>query len=157
MRGKNSHHRRRGAHYRPRADMNVTPLVDVMLVLLIVFMISAPLLSVGVPVDLPKTEAKALPSQKDPLTITVDREGGIYLQEEPVNFGSLPTRLGALAENGYDERVYLRADAETDYGLVMQVMARLNVAGFSNIGLVTDSLTDQPVEAPALPSSSGKP
>ncbi|HFB54284.1 MAG TPA: biopolymer transporter ExbD, partial [Hellea balneolensis] len=92
------------------ARINVTPLVDVMLVLLIVFMIAAPLLSVGVPVELPKTDAKSLPSQQEPLTITVDRDGKVYLQDTEVSLDELTPKLIAMAVNGYEERIYLRGD-----------------------------------------------
>ena len=122
------------------SEINVTPLVDVMLVLLIVFMIAAPLLSVGVPIELPKTDAKALPSQQEPITITVDFEGGVFIQDEEISLDDLATRLIAVSTNGYEERIYLRGDRDTDYGEVMKVMARINTAGFTNIGLVTDPL-----------------
>lgn len=139
---------RRGGRRRGRrgsglnAEINVTPLVDVMLVLLIVFMIAAPLLSVGVPVELPKTDAKALPSQQEPITITVDFEGGVFIQDEEISLDELATRLIAVSTNGYEERIYLRGDRETDYGEVMKVMARINTAGFTNIGLVTDPASE---------------
>ena len=123
------------------SEINVTPLVDVMLVLLIVFMIAAPLLSVGVPVELPKTDAKALPSQQEPITITVDFEGGVFIQDEEISLDDLATRLIAVSTNGYEERIYLRGDRDTDYGEVMKVMARINTAGFTNIGLVTDPIS----------------
>ncbi len=121
--------------------INVTPLVDVMLVLLIVFMIAAPLLSVGVPVELPKTDAKSLPSEQEPLTITVDKEGLIYIQETEVTLEELTPQLIAMATNGYEERIYLRGDENGNYGPVMKVMAAINAAGFTNIGLVTDPLS----------------
>lgn len=123
------------------AEINVTPLVDVMLVLLIVFMIAAPLLSVGVPVELPKTDAKSLPSKQEPITITVDKEGLIYLQDTAITLDDLASRLVAISANGYDERIYLRGDGGSDYGAVMKVMARVNQAGFSNLGLVTDPVS----------------
>ncbi len=135
---------RRGRRFRRHglnAEINVTPLVDVMLVLLIVFMIAAPLLSVGVPVELPKTDAKSLPSQQEPITITVDEEGGVFLQDTEVTLDLLVERLVAIAGNGYEERIYLRADEDSDYGAVMKVMARVNAAGFSNLGLVTDPIS----------------
>jgi len=122
----------------PMSEINVTPFVDVMLVLLIVFMVAATTLSVGVAIDLPKTDAKALPSSKDPLLITVDADGGVFLQDEAVNIDTVVPRLTAIAENGYDERIHLRADQGADYGDVMKVMARINKAGFSNLNLVTD-------------------
>ncbi|MBC6402842.1 MAG: biopolymer transporter ExbD [Hyphomonadaceae bacterium] len=137
--------RRRGPErfrrHRLNAEINVTPLVDVMLVLLIVFMIAAPLLSVGVPVELPKTDARSLPSQQEPITITVDREGAVFLQDREVTLDLLVERLRAIAGNGYEERIYLRADESSDYGAVMKVMARVNAAGFSNLGLVTDPVS----------------
>lgn len=133
--------RRRGRRSALNADINVTPLVDVMLVLLIVFMVAAPLLSVGVPVELPKTDAKSLPSENEPITITVDKEGKVFLQETEVDLDEIVTRLSAIAQNGYDERIYLRGDNASDYGSVMKVMARVNAAGYSNLGLVTDPIS----------------
>ncbi len=134
-------HRASRTRLRPNARINVTPLVDVMLVLLIVFMIAAPLLNVGVPVELPKTDAKSLPSENDPLTITVNKEGEIFLQETPVTLEELTPKLTALAKNGYEERIYLRGDENGNYGPVMEVMAAVNAAGFTNIGLVTDPIS----------------
>jgi len=139
--GRRQSSRRRGRKHRLNAEINVTPLVDVMLVLLIVFMIAAPLLSVGVPVELPKTDAKSLPSQQEPITITVDFDGKIFIQEEQITLDELASRLVAVSANGYDERIYLRADQDSDYGAVMRVMARVNSAGFSNLGLVTDPIS----------------
>lgn len=112
-----------------------------MLVLLIVFMVAAPLLSVGVPIDLPKTDAKALPSQQEPLTVTVDSEGRVFLQEEEVPIDELIAKLVAVSDTGYDERIFLRGDENSDYGAVMKVMARVNAAGFSNLNLVTDPVS----------------
>jgi len=132
--------RRRYSRRGLNTDINITPLVDVMLVLLIVFMIAAPLLSVGVPVELPKTDAKSLPSKQEPITITVNQEGGIFLQDTEIELDDLASRLVAISANGYDERIYLRADEASDYGAVMKVMARVNQAGFSNLGLVTDPI-----------------
>jgi len=132
-------HRRSGLN----ADINVTPLVDVMLVLLIVFMVAAPLLSVGVPLELPKTDAKALPSQEEPITISVDREGKVFIQDTEILIDDLAPRLIAISENGYDERIYLRGDENSDYGAVIKVMARVNAAGFSNLGLVTDPVSNK--------------
>lgn len=130
--------RRRHRRSRVNSEINVTPLVDVMLVLLIVFMVAAPLLSVGVPIDLPKTDAKALPSQQAPLTISVDSEGRVFLQDEEVLMADLIAKLVAVSDTGYDERIFLRGDENSDYGAVMKVMARINAAGFSNLNLVTD-------------------
>lgn len=133
--------RRRNRGGRLNSDINVTPLVDVMLVLLIVFMVAAPLLSVGVPLELPKTDAKSLPSQTEPITISVDKDGGIFIQEAEVSLDDLASKLSAVAANGYEERIYLRADESSDYGAVMKVMARVNASGFSNLGLVTDPVS----------------
>jgi len=121
--------------------INVTPLVDVMLVLLIVFMIAAPLLSVGVPIELPKTDAKSLPSPQEPITISVDKDGLIYLQETEITLEELTPKLVAISNNGYEERIYLRGDENGNYGPVMKVMAAVNAAGFTNIGLVTDPIS----------------
>ena len=133
--------RRRHRRSRVNSEINVTPLVDVMLVLLIVFMVAAPLLSVGVPIDRPKTDAKALPSQQEPLTVTVDSQGRVFLQEEEVPIEDLIAKLVAVSDTGYDERIYLRGDENSDYGAVMKVMARINAAGFSNLNLVTDPVS----------------
>ena len=138
--GRNSG-RRRHRRTALNADINVTPLVDVMLVLLIVFMVAAPLLSVGVPIELPKTDAKSLPSQTEPITITVNAAGEIFIQETEIALEDIATRLIAISNNGYDERIYLRGDGQADYESVMKVMARVNAAGFSNLGLVTDPVS----------------
>jgi biopolymer transport protein TolR len=135
--GRNSG-RRRNRRSGLNADINVTPLVDVMLVLLIVFMVAAPLLSVGVPIELPKTDAKSLPSQTEPITISVDAAGLIFIQETEISLDDIATRLIAISNNGYDERIYLRGDGQANYEAVMKVMAHVNAAGFSNLGLVTD-------------------
>ena len=123
---------------RPHSDINVTPLVDVMLVLLIIFMVTAPLLTAGVAVDLPKTRAKLLSQDKEPLTITIEKSGKIFLQETEVQSEELVPRLTAIAENGYDQRIFVRGDKSVDYGTVMSVMGELNAAGFRRIGLVTE-------------------
>ena len=136
--------RGRGSARRTRlSEINVTPFVDVMLVLLIVFMVTAPLLTVGVPVELPRTEAKQLESETDPLTITVRADGTIYLQETVIPIADLVSRMRAISHEGYDRRVFIRADATADYGLVADVMARLSASGFRNLGLVTDTLNSQ--------------
>ncbi len=129
---------RRRRRSRPMADINVTPFVDVMLVLLIVFMVTAPLLTVGVPVDLPKTKAQALSQEREPLSVTIRRGGRVYLQNVPIDEDNLVPRLTAIAANGYDQRIYVRGDRSVDYGKVMEVMGLLSAAGFTHIGLVTD-------------------
>ncbi|GAB5374084.1 MAG: protein TolR [Acuticoccus sp.] len=119
------------------AEINVTPFVDVMLVLLIIFMVSAPLLTVGVPLDLPETKAKPLEGDVDPLTISITADGAVFLQEEEIELDQLVARLEAIAAAGYEERILVRGDTTSDYGTVMRVMGRLNRAGFTRIGLVT--------------------
>ncbi len=121
------------------SEINVTPFVDVMLVLLIIFMVTAPLLAVGVQVDLPKTDAAPLTTSEEPLTVSIDADGLIYLQETEIDLDSLVPRLLAIAENGYEENIYVRADHAVDYGQVMVVMGRINSAGFVRLGLVTDT------------------
>ncbi len=134
----------RRARRRAMAEINVTPFVDVMLVLLIVFMVTAPLLTVGVPVDLPKTRAQTLGQNSEPLTVTVKRDNGIYLQNTPVGDDELVERLTAIAANGYDQRIFVRGDRAVDYGRVMEVMGLLSAAGFTHIGLVTDVAKPKP-------------
>jgi biopolymer transport protein TolR len=129
---------------RPMAEINVTPFVDVMLVLLIVFMVTAPLLTVGVPVDLPKTKAPALGQDREPLSITVRRDGTIFLQKEQVPEAALVDRLTAIASNGYNQRIFVRGDTQVNYGKVMEVMGVLAAAGFTHIGLVTDVVKPKP-------------
>lgn len=128
----------RVARYRPMSEINVTPFVDVMLVLLIVFMVTAPLLAVGVPVDLPKTSARTLSEERQPLTVTLNSAGTLFLQEQEVLLPVMVERLRAIAEVSGDTRVYLRADATLDYGRVMQVMAKIQASGFHRIALVTE-------------------
>ena len=136
----NTRRRRRGRSRRALSEINVTPLVDVMLVLLIIFMISAPLLTVGVPVDLPKTEAGAMEEQSEPLTITVRNDGKIFIQETEAPFSGLGDTLRAMgAGGGYNRPVYVRADGKAAYETVAQVMAALSTSGFTKIGLITDT------------------
>jgi biopolymer transport protein TolR len=123
----------------PMSEINITPFVDVMLVLLIIFMVAAPLLTVGVPVELPKTAASALPSDtEEPLTVTVMADGGIQIQTTDTDPAELVTRLRAIAAERASDRVFLRADGRVPYAQIMEVMGALNAGGFSNIGLVTD-------------------
>lgn len=119
------------------SEINVTPLVDVMLVLLIIFMVAAPMMTVGVPIDLPETQAKAMNSDTQPITISVNPAGDIYLQETPIAIDEIVAKLEAIATTGYNERIYVRGDTAAAYGTVMKVMARISAAGFKNIGLVT--------------------
>src|SRR5512140_2596480 len=133
--------RRRGGRGRRGAlsEINVTPLVDVMLVLLIVFMISAPLLTVGVPVDLPKTEAGALQDQTEPLSVSIRADGSLFVQEDPVPFSGLSARLKEMAGDDTKKPIYVRADGKASYAVVAQVMAALSTSGFSAINLITDT------------------
>jgi len=124
------------------AEINVTPFVDVMLVLLIIFMVAAPLLTVGVPIDLPETQAKPLEGDTEPVTVSIGADGKIFLQEEEVDAERLVSVLQAIALNGLNERIYVSGDRNADYGTIMQVMGRLNSAGYRRIGLVTLEETD---------------
>ena len=129
--------RRRGRKKALMSEINVTPFVDVMLVLLIIFMVSAPLLTVGVPIDLPDTQAKAMNADTQPITVSVNNEGKIFLQETEIPIEEVVPKLQAIAKTGYEERIFVRGDKAADYGTVMKVMARISAAGFKNIGLVT--------------------
>jgi len=134
--------RRRHRRNPVMSDINVTPMVDVMLVLLIIFMVSAPLLTVGVPIDLPQTQAKSLNQEHEPLTLSVNLKGEVYLQSSntPIGIDDLVPKLQAItqARGGLDERIYVRGDRKADYGTVMKVMARLSSAGFRKVALVTE-------------------
>ncbi|MBX3566641.1 MAG: protein TolR [Rhizobiaceae bacterium] len=130
-------HRRRGRHHGLMSEINVTPFVDVMLVLLIIFMVAAPLLTVGVPIDLPETQAKAMNAETQPITISVNQAGQIHLQETEVAMEEVVPKLQAIAKTGYEERIFIRGDKTADYGTVMRVMAQISAAGFKNIGLVS--------------------
>ena len=120
--------RRRSSSHAPMSEINVTPFVDVMLVLLIMFMVAAPLLTVGVPIELPETKAKPLQGDNEPLTVTVKPDGTVFLQETEIDLVTLVPKLQAIAKNGYDERIFVRGDKMVDYGRVMQVMGVLNKA-----------------------------
>jgi biopolymer transport protein TolR len=123
------------------SEINVTPMVDVMLVLLIIFMVSAPLLTVGVPIDLPQTQAKSLEQDKEPLTVSVNNQGQVFLQNSEIPIDELVPKLKAVSQargTGDDERIYVRGDRKVDYGTVMRVMGRLSEAGFHRVALVTE-------------------
>jgi biopolymer transport protein TolR len=128
---------RRPGRYGAMSEINVTPFVDVMLVLLVVFMITAPLLTVGVPIDLPKTSASDLQGNEEPLTVSINAKGEIFLQETQVEQAELVARLLAIAENQTSRRIFVRGDRAVDYGAVMLVMGSLNAAGFNKVALVT--------------------
>jgi len=122
------------------AEINVTPMVDVMLVLLIIFMVSAPLLTVGVPLDLPQSQAKSLENDKEPLTLSVTLKGEVYLNNTAIAIDELVPKLKAITEAraGLEERIFVRGDKKVDYGTVMKVMGRLSAAGFRRVALVTE-------------------
>jgi len=134
----------RGSHLgyrnqrRPMSEINVTPMVDVMLVLLVIFMVTAPLLTVGVSVDLPKTKASVITGEDEPLAITVDEKGQIFLQDTPLDLTSLVPRLIAVTNNNPDIRVFIRGDKAIEYGRVMKVMGTINAAGFRKVALITE-------------------
>src|ERR1700730_5753129 len=132
--------RRRHRRKSVMSEINVTPMVDVMLVLLIIFMVSAPLLTVGVPIDLPQTQAKNLDQDREPLSLSVNLQGKVFLQNSEVPIEELVPKLKAVtdARGGYDERIYVSGDRKVDYGTVMRVMGRLSSAGFRRVALVTE-------------------
>jgi biopolymer transport protein TolR len=134
-----SGHRRRRRHG-IMSEINVTPMVDVMLVLLIIFMVSAPLLTVGVPIDLPQSQAKSLEQDKQPLTVSVNLQGEVFLQDTKIPVDELVAKLKAITETrgGLEERIFVRGDRKVDYGTVMRVMGRLSSAGFRRVALVTE-------------------
>ena len=121
------------------SEINVTPFVDVMLVLLIVFMVTAPLLTVGIPVDLPKVKATALTDQKDPIEITVNLDGNVYIGESKVDVDSLIPRLNAITEQNSEARIYIRGDRVVAYGRIMEIMSLVNSAGYTKVALVTQN------------------
>jgi len=131
--------RGRARRHSPMHEINVTPFVDVMLVLLIVFMVTAPLLTVGVPIELPESRGQQLQTNKEPLTISVQKDGKVYIQETEVQLSDLATRLRAIAKSGYEETIFVRGDKGIDYGTVMKVMSRIKAGGFTKVSLVTES------------------
>ncbi|HEV7248988.1 MAG TPA: protein TolR [Shinella sp.] len=134
--------RRGGGKKAPMSEINVTPFVDVMLVLLIIFMVAAPLMTVGVPIDLPKTKASALNADTQPITVSVKADGQVFLQETAIPIDEVAAKLQAVATTGYTERVFVRGDGNAPYGIVADVMSRIQAGGFTNIGLVTDQKPD---------------
>ena len=134
--GSNSRRRR----YSQMSEINVTPFVDVMLVLLIVFMVTAPLLTVGIPVDLPKVKATALTDQKDPIEITVNIDGEVYIGESLVEIENLIPRINSITEQNTEARIYIRGDRIVAYGRVMEIMSKINSAGYIKVALITQNL-----------------
>jgi len=136
--GRKSGRRGRRVRAAPMSEINVTPLVDVMLVLLIVFMVAAPLLTVGVAIDLPQTRAQQLDTETTPVTVSVTPDGQVFLGDDPVALEDLIARVGAVSPSGTEDRIYVRGDASANYGAVMRVMGLLSGAGYSRIGLITE-------------------
>lgn len=135
----------RGGSYRPMAEINVTPFVDIMLVLLIVFMVTAPLLTAGVPIDLPDSDAKAMSDEDNkPLEVTLDKDGKIFVGETEVKTDRLIVMLGSMTNNDPDRRIYIRADQSLDYGVVMNVLGNINGAGFRKVALISNASTKRP-------------
>lgn len=130
--------RRRGRRHAPMSEINVTPFVDVMLVLLIIFMVAAPLLTVGVPVELPQSKGKQLESKGEPLVISVTAAGGVSIGETPVQLDEIAPKLKAIAKNGYDEPIFVRGDKGITYGVVLRVMGRISAGGFKKVSLVSE-------------------
>lgn len=149
--GRNGNGKR--SNYRPMSEINVTPLVDVMLVLLIVFMVTAPLLTVGVPVDLPQTQAAPINEPKEPLVISINSEGKIYLQDTEVDVDQLVPRLQAITNNNSTASIYVRGDRAVNYGRVLEVMGMVSGAGFSKVSLVSEQAPQQAPQKQAGPSS----
>jgi biopolymer transport protein TolR len=143
--GRRGKGQRRSSSYRPMSEINVTPMVDVMLVLLIVFMVAAPLLTVGVPVDLPKAQAPAINENKEPLVVTVNAEGKIFLQETVLdNDDTLVPRLQAITHNNPEASIYVRGDRAINYGRVLEVMSMISAAGFTKVSLVAETPSARP-------------
>ena len=132
-----------GRSFRPMAEINVTPMVDVMLVLLIIFMVTAPLLTVGIPVNLPQTRAEPLSNPDEPIVVTITDKGEVYLQETTIADEALVPRLEAITENKPDTKIFVRGDKAIDYGRVMQVMGMIKSAGFTQVALVVDMPPDK--------------
>ncbi len=135
---------RRGRRHSPVNEINMTPFIDVMLVLLIIFMVAAPMMTVGVPIDLPQTQARQMNTEQKPITISVTNEGAIFLGDAPVLLDDLVARVAEQAANGTEDRIYVRGDLAANYGAVMQVMGALSGAGYSKIGLITEQQQTQP-------------
>ena len=131
--------RSRARKHAPMHEINVTPFVDVMLVLLIIFMVTAPLLTVGVPIELPESKGQQLQANKEPVTISVARDGKLFIQETEIKLDEIAPKLRAIAKGGYEEQIFVRGDKGIDYGTVMRVMGRIKSAGFTKVSLVTES------------------
>lgn len=144
--------RNRHGRYRPLAEINVTPMVDVMLVLLIIFMVTAPLMTSGVSVDLPKTNAQPLNSDSEPLTVSIKADGAIFLQEQAVDVADLVARLQAIAKNNPERRIFVRGDKDLAYGRIMEVMGTITQGGFTKVALLAEQTA---APAPAAKPAAG--
>ncbi|PPQ33059.1 protein TolR [Rhodopila globiformis] len=145
--------RGRRGRYRPLAEINVTPLVDVMLVLLIIFMVTAPLMTSGVSVDLPKANAQPLNSDSEPLTVTIKADGTIFLQDQGVDLTDLVAKLQALSKNNAERRIFVRGDKDLAYGRIMEVMSTITDGGFTKVALLAEQTAAQPAPAAARPAA----
>lgn len=137
--GMGQKHKGRRRSFTAMSDINVTPMVDVMLVLLVIFMVTAPLLTAGIPVDLPQTKAEAINDPQEPLVVTVNKEGKIYLQETEIALDQLGARISAVTNNKPDTKIFIRGDKGIQYGQVMEVMGALTSAGFSQVALIVET------------------
>src|ERR1700733_8060784 len=150
--------RGRRGRYRPLAEINVTPLVDVMLVLLIIFMVTAPLMTSGVSVDLPKTNAQQINSDSQPLTVSINAGGDIFLQDQAVDLPDLVAKLQAIAQNNPERRIFVRGDKDLAYGRIMQVMGTITQGGFTKVALLAEQTAAPSTGAtPARPATPGRP
>jgi biopolymer transport protein TolR len=131
--------RGRARKHAPMHEINVTPFVDVMLVLLIIFMVTAPMLTSGVPIELPDSKGQQLQTNKEPVTISVNKSGKVFIQETEIALDELGPKLKAIAKNGVEEQIFIRGDKGIDYGSVMRVMGRVKAAGFTKVSLVTET------------------
>lgn len=141
----------RRQRFQPNTDINITPLVDVMLVLLIIFMVTAPMLTVGVPVDLPKTHAAQMNDQVEPLVVSINDQGQVFLQETAIPFETLIPRLQAITGQNADTKIYVRGDKKLAYGQIMEIMGSIAAAGYSKVSLIAEMPTSSPGKAPAKP------
>jgi biopolymer transport protein TolR len=141
--------------YRPLAEINVTPLVDVMLVLLIIFMVTAPLMTSGVSVDLPKTSAQPLNTDSEPLTVSINADGAIFLQNEAVDLTDLVAKLQAIGQNNPDRRIFVRGDKANTYGRIMEVMGTITEGGFTKVALLAEQPAGGPAPTPARAAPAG--
>ncbi|MDI2089872.1 protein TolR [Commensalibacter oyaizuii] len=137
---------------RPQADINVTPMVDVMLVLLIIFMVAAPMMTSGINVDLPKTDAKPVNADTKPITVTVKEDGSVYLGDNPVDMNQLVTELLALSKNDSEHRIFVKGDQHINYGRVMEVMGRITTGGFTHVALLAQMPNGASGSAPSSPA-----